>query len=188
MSSNITTIWSQLQEKLRQFISSRIEDKTAVDDILQDVFIKLQTQIHKLKNTEKTTSWIYQITRNTITDYHRQQQKDRNAQDQLLVSAISDRRDITEEFALCVIPMIESLPDPYRDAVHMTEIEGISQKELAKRLGISYSGAKSRVQRGREKLKEILLACCDIQTDQYGNVIDYQPKCYNCSTDDFLSN
>lgn len=185
MSTNITNIWNQMHEQLRQFIATRVTDKTAVDDILQDVFIKLQTQLHQLKNDSKTTSWIYQITRNVLVDYYRQQKKERQLQEGFSPSAMSDGPDHTQEFALCVLPMIESLPKNYRDAVYLTEIEGLSQKELAKRLDISYSGAKSRVQRGREKLKDILLACCDIQTDQYGNVVDYSAKCFNCSSDDF---
>lgn len=185
MSTNITSIWNELQGQLKQFILARIEDKTAADDILQDVFIKLQTQLHQLKNDSKTTAWIYQITRNVLVDYYRKQKKERQLQEAFATSAVSDSQDITQEFALCVLPMIESLPAPYREAVYLSEIEGLSQKELAKRLEISYSGAKSRVQRGREKLKAILLACCDIQTDQYGNIIDYSAKCFNCGSDDF---
>ena len=51
------------------------------------------------------------------------------------------------------------------------DFEGMSQKEYADRLGISISGAKSRVQRAREKLKDLILKCCDYQFDKYGNVI-----------------
>ena len=70
----------------------------------------------------------------------------------------------------------ELLPEKYRQAVYLTDIVGLSQKELAKSLGISYSGAKSRVQRGREKLKEIILQCCEVQADGYGNILGYHPR------------
>ncbi len=76
--------------------------------------------------------------------------------------------------------MVERLPDDYREALLFTEYEGLTQKELAERLGVSYSGAKSRVQRAREKLKTMLLACCHFEFDRLGKVIDYQPRCACC--------
>ncbi|RMG58329.1 MAG: sigma-70 family RNA polymerase sigma factor [Bacteroidetes bacterium] len=84
--------------------------------------------------------------------------------------------DLTTRFSACIRPMIEGLPEPYREALWLSEMEGLSQKELAARLGISYSGAKSRVQRGREKLKAQILACCEVSADRYGNIIDFYPR------------
>ena len=72
--------------------------------------------------------------------------------------------------------MIHDLPDPYREAVRLTEIEGLTQAELARRLGISLSGAKSRVQRGRAQLKEQLIECCRFEFDRRGAVIDCEPR------------
>lgn len=71
----------------------------------------------------------------------------------------------------CLRPMIESLPPIYRDALIWTQLEGMSQKELARKLGISETGARSRVQRAREKLKEVILSCCNYQFDRYGNIV-----------------
>jgi RNA polymerase sigma-70 factor (ECF subfamily) len=72
--------------------------------------------------------------------------------------------------------MIHSLPEPYREAVVLTDLEGLTQKELAGRLSISLSGAKSRVQRGRQKLKEMLLDCCRFEFDRRGGVVDCEPR------------
>jgi RNA polymerase sigma-70 factor (ECF subfamily) len=72
--------------------------------------------------------------------------------------------------------MIYSLPEPYRDAVVLTELEGLTQRELANRLGISLSGAKSRVQRGRAQLKQMLDECCTFEFDRRGKVIDCTPR------------
>ena len=60
------------------------------------------------------------------------------------------------------------------------EFEEISQKALAERLGLSLSGAKSRVQRGRVKLRELLLGCCHVDFDRRGNIIDYRRKRASC--------
>lgn len=67
--------------------------------------------------------------------------------------------------------MIESLPPIYRDALIWTQLEGVSQKDLAQKLGISETGARSRVQRAREKLKQVILNCCAYEFDKYGNIL-----------------
>jgi RNA polymerase sigma-70 factor, ECF subfamily len=64
----------------------------------------------------------------------------------------------------------------------MTEYHELSQIELAVRLNLSISGAKSRVQRAREKLKEAFLDCCHFEFDQLGRVIHYEPKCSYCAS------
>jgi RNA polymerase sigma-70 factor (ECF subfamily) len=87
--------------------------------------------------------------------------------------------NLTTEFSICIVPMIDALPEKYKQAITLSEIEGISQKDLAKNLNISYSGAKSRVQRGREMLKSLLQECCKISTDTYGNITKYKIK--NCN-------
>ena len=77
--------------------------------------------------------------------------------------------------------MVESLPADYREALILTEYEGLTQRALAERLGLSFSGAKSRVQRAREKLKAMLLDCCHFEFDRFGKIIDYQPNCACCT-------
>jgi RNA polymerase sigma-70 factor (ECF subfamily) len=77
--------------------------------------------------------------------------------------------------------MIHSLPGPYREAILLTELEGLSQVELARRLNISVSGAKSRVQRGRQQLKEMLLDCCEFETDRRGRVYGCTPRGEPCA-------
>jgi RNA polymerase sigma-70 factor (ECF subfamily) len=89
---------------------------------------------------------------------------------------------VQAELAPSVAAMVNALPEPYREALYLTEYQGLSQRELAARLGISLSGAKSRVQRAREKLKQLLLDCCHFEFDRLGRIIDYQPRCTCCST------
>ena len=72
--------------------------------------------------------------------------------------------------------MIERMPDHYRQALMLSDIQGLRQRDLARREGLSLSGAKSRVQRGREMLKGMLLNCCRFEFDKNGNPIDYEPR------------
>jgi RNA polymerase sigma-70 factor (ECF subfamily) len=91
-----------------------------------------------------------------------------------------------EELKASFRRMIYSLPEPYREAVVLTELDGLTQQELANRLGISLSGAKSRVQRGRAQLKQMLDECCTFEFDRRGKVIGCEPReqtsCAECST------
>jgi RNA polymerase sigma-70 factor (ECF subfamily) len=58
----------------------------------------------------------------------------------------------------------------------MTELEGMKLKDYAEKVNISLSNAKMRVQRGKEKLKEIIMDCCTYDFDKFGNIIDCRKK------------
>jgi RNA polymerase sigma-70 factor (ECF subfamily) len=123
-------------------------------------------------------AWIYQITRNTIIDYYRRQKITVELPETLEETA--DEAETSDLAVCCLKPMINSLPEKYRQALLLTEFEGLSQKAMAESLGISFSGAKSRVQRARQQIKEKLLGCCHFEFDRLGHVVDYQlrgPKC-----------
>jgi hypothetical protein len=79
--------------------------------------------------------------------------------------------------------MIETLPEKYRDALLLSEIQGLTQWETAERLSISHSAAKSRVQRGRDQLRELLLACCHVEFDRSGRVVEWKARRSACSCD-----
>ena len=107
-----------------------------------------------------------------------------------IVDATEIEEELTEEDTqslnttigeCCIKPFINKLPDNYREAILLTEFQDISQKELAEKLNITYSGAKSRVQRGKEKLKEMILGCCAFQSDKYGNLSESENKDCGCS-------
>ncbi len=170
-------LWDNLNQSLKGFIYKRVKDRETTDDILQEVFLKIQLHLNQLKESEKLEQWVFQIARNAIHDHFRNQQKIVEQQ----LKAIQEEKStgtspLNEEVASWLPNAIDLLPHKYREALTLTEIEGLSQKELAERLGISYSGAKSRVQRGKAKLKEVILQCCEVKTDNYGNVLDYYPQ------------
>ncbi|HLX40850.1 MAG TPA: RNA polymerase sigma factor SigZ [Ktedonobacteraceae bacterium] len=174
-------VWKTFNVNLKQFILKRVVDEDNAEDILQEVFVKIHTRIHTLRDQEKLPGWIYQITRNAIYDYYRAQRDIVALPESATVIAEETLNDSAiEELLPCIRDMVERLPTEYRQALILTEYDGLSQKELAGRLGISYSGAKSRVQRAREKLKTMLLDCCHFQFDRSGRVIDYQPRLDCC--------
>lgn len=175
-------IWEEFHPRIKQFILKRIPDEHNAEDILQEVFLKIHARIDTLRDEEKLQSWMYQIARNVIADYYRQHKATVALSEALLLPeepVVDD--DVVKDLLPGVRTMVNSLPDEYRQALLLTEYEGLTQRELAERLGLSLSGAKSRVQRAREKLKAMLLDCCHFEFDRLGKIIDYQPRCAYCT-------
>ena len=186
MKHQTEAIWTEFSNQLKQFILGRVVDKSLADDILQDVFVKIHSRLGTLKDDTKIQSWIYQIARNTIVDHYRTQKTGETKFPEPIPAYDETPDDIAfREAFFGLREMIEELPEPYCQALILTEYEGFTQKELAEKLGISISGAKSRVQRARKLLKNNLLECCHFEFDRYGTVIDYHPGiCASCSTEE----
>lgn len=187
MKKSIEYLWLKLGNKLKAFIISKVNDETIADDILQDVFIKIHSKIDKLNDDTKIQPWIYQITRNLIIDYFRGIKKeDRRLQYHFENEEENSSDNFMSETLQDMIKMMNDLPHEYCEALCLTELEGMSQKVYAEKIGISYSGAKSRVQRVRKMLKDILMNCCHYQFDKYGTVIGIYPvNCCCCNNEHF---
>lgn len=171
--------WKEHKSRLRNYIAKRVQGRDAVDDILQDVFLKAYTSLHTVKSHGSLTAWLYRIAANAIADYYRAQKPSEEVSDDL--PAPVPESDPVAELATCLEPLIAGMPETYRLPLVLSEIDGLTQKEVAARLGLSLSGAKSRVQRGREKLRERLHDCCDIETAQGGIVgFTIRDKKYGC--------
>jgi len=175
-------VWEDLNTNLKTFILRRVSNEHVAEDILQDVFLKIHSRIDTLKDPAKLQGWIYQIVRNAITDYYRDPAAKPTDELPELLAAPDDSEEDTA--ARDLIPSMKSfvhqLPHDYREAILLTEYGGLNQRQLAEKLGISVSGAKSRVQRAREKLKEMLLDCCHLEFDRLGQIISFQPRCGCC--------
>ncbi|NDL67570.1 RNA polymerase sigma factor SigZ [Anaerotalea alkaliphila] len=186
MRRNIQNLWEEFSAPLRGFIRKRVAKEQDVEDILQEVFLKIHASMGSLREEEKIQAWIYGIARNTIIDHYRKDPGNREVlvlpTDPELELAREPEEDLStnKEIAACLKVMVEELPEKYRQAILLTEFGDLTQAELGRKLGISLSGAKSRVQRGRKMLKTTLLACCQVETDGKGNVVDYRHKDKNC--------
>ncbi len=173
MTTEVTNIWTDFHKELKAFIYNKTRNSADTDDILQEVFIKIIRNIDKVNQAENLRHYLYGIVRNAINDYFRNQKQIINQSE--IEEKITDEEAQTLNTTIaecCIKPFINKLPDNYRDALLITEFQDVSQKELAEKLNISYSGAKSRVQRGKEKLKELLVQCCSYKSDVYGNIIN----------------
>ena len=180
-------VWEEFNTGLKHYILKHVQDESSAEDILQDVFLKIHTHIGSLRESDKLQGWIYHIARNTITDYYRVHKFTPDLPEVPYVPE-DPFDDVVSDLLPYVKKLVDNLPQDYRQALILTEYEGLTQRELAERLGISISGAKSRVQRAREKVKLMLLKCCHFQFDGLGRIIDYEPNCdccvnHNCSAE-----
>lgn len=172
-------IWIELADKLRGFIRRRVSNDAEAEDILQDVFLKIVRRAEDLPEPAKLQGWIFLIARNAIIDHYRMR-KETVAVPETLAAEADTAPEEAEGLNASLRRMIGSLPEPYREAVRLTEIEGVPQVALAKRLGLSVSGAKSRVQRGRQMLRKMLLDCCQFEFDRRGGINECTPRRNDC--------
>ena len=167
----------ELAPKIRGFLATRVSDPSDAEDLAQEILMKLHQRGHEVSDTTRLHAWIWAVARNTVVDFYRRR---RPATVDLAAVDIEDARirfdsSAAEDDVLSwLAPMIAQLPEPYRDAVRMSELEGVPQAEVAARLSIGLSGAKSRIQRGRARLREILMKCCEFERDEEGRIAAYR--------------
>jgi len=190
MAQDAQKIWRQVHDGLRAFVAKRVASEVEVEDILQEVFLRMHRKLDSLKDPRRIVSWLFQITRHAIIDHYRTPARRREVPAGLSVDLEADHPvpvspvtgesvndgQLRTELAGCLRPMIDRLSADYRQAVTLVELHGLTQQAAAKRLGLSVSGMKSRVQRGRRQLKDMLEACCEIQLDGRRGVADYRVR------------
>lgn len=178
MTAATETIWSQLSDDLRRFIRRRVADDHVADDLLQEAFLRIHRNVDKLHESDRLAAWVYQIARNVMHDHFRKSARgtvtlgDADPPDSP-GDGVSPLRCRSAEW---LEELIAQLPETYRDAVRLAEIDGLTQQEVADGLGLSLSGAKSRIQRGRAMLRDVLEQCCRFEFDRRGNLLDVDPK------------
>ena len=178
----IAEILEESRIPLRNFIRKRVANEEDVNDILQDVSIKLLSNIDKLFDSQKINAWIYKITRNAITDYYRKNHNYMEFDSLPVELSVVPDEDFSSnhEIASCLKNMVNNLPGKYKEAIILTAFENHTIKEYSEMAGISLSGAKSRVQRARCLLKEVVFKCCSLEFDRLGNIINYKKRSSDC--------
>lgn len=177
------SVWRDYRRQLVRFVQKRVVDESTAEDIVHDVLVRAYGKRDTLRQGEKFEQWLYQITRNAVIDHYRA----RKPSEPLPADLTADepmQKDARRELSTCMKPLIDSLPDHYRDAIVLSEIQGLTQQDTARQLGLSLSGAKSRVQRARRMLEAKLLDCCRLEFDSRGDIVDYESargeSCGNC--------
>lgn len=165
------------------------------EDVLQNVFAKIAQGEDSLPQKENMKNWLFIITRNAVYDYYRKRSNRQRlvagTTPEEIANAIPEEEftDATKGLEQCLQAFIELLPERYKQIMQESELEGVSQKELATKHHMPYSSLRSRVQRGRDQLKQMLSDCCKIELDRRGNIMNVTPRnsctedsCNSCET------
>jgi RNA polymerase sigma-70 factor (ECF subfamily) len=169
--------WDELRRELHRFVARRVPGADA-DDIVQEALLRIHRGLPGVRADGALVGWLYQVTRNALVDHVRARRVIREPErcDEPADDAAFER------LAACVRPFAGMLASPYREAIELVELGGLTQVEAAARLAIPVSTMKSRVQRGRAQLRELLEQCCAIDLDARGHVVDVTPRTRCCAT------
>lgn len=181
--------WSDFHSRLRRYVAGRVDPAWA-DDVTGDILVRLLERQGDLARVRDPLAWAYRVAMNVITDHYRRRAVESRALTRAGQEAgapertpgTEDREAVRRDLEACLLPFARELPPKYSEALILTTFGGLTQVEAARRLGLSTSGMKSRVQRARALLKRRLLECCDFEMDRRGGVIDMRPR-RTCSTD-----
>ena len=188
------TIWQEFGDHVRAFLRSKVATDQEAEDLLQEIFLRIHEGLDNLNHEERVQSWVFGITRRVLADYYRSKHRSREQRhpqpldeaspardsDHDNISSYPGDHDVHEEVLSWLIPMIDQLPEKYRVPLKMADVKGKTQQEVADHLGLSLSGAKSRVQRGRDKLGEVLAACCEVEFGNEGRAVSFRRRENDC--------
>jgi len=178
-SVDTTELWSRFGADLRAFVARRVPESD-VDDVVQDVFLRIHRGLGGLADRERVAGWVYRVARSAVVDHHRRRRDASELPESLEAPSADDPEAVQREVAGWLAPLIATLPEPHREALTLVELEGVTQADLARRLGLSPSGARTRVQRARAELRRRLLRCCELELDARGTVVDYSARDADC--------
>ncbi|GAA5530072.1 sigma-70 family RNA polymerase sigma factor [Herpetosiphon gulosus] len=171
---DLTNLWQKLAQPLRRFLQARLADHTAVEDLLQDIFLSAYLKSTQLQDSERSEAWLWQIARHKLIDHYRAR-RETSSLDAMLEAENNQQPPILAGFDRCVQQMLDRLPSQDRWVLQRTAFEGISQQALSNELGLSFSGTKSRVQRARQKLRVLFDQCCAVERDPADHVLGCRP-------------
>ncbi|MEM9986865.1 MAG: sigma-70 family RNA polymerase sigma factor [Bacteroidota bacterium] len=165
-------IWNDFNEELYFFILKKVKDKHVANDIFQNTFLKIHKNLSQLQQKEKVKAWVFQISRNEISNYFR-------AESTYVEPSDASQEALLQEyqFVCCFDRLINELPEMYREVIEMVYLKGHKQKEAARELGISLENTKARIRRAKDMLKEKFRACCKYEFDKKGKLVGES----NCS-------
>jgi RNA polymerase sigma-70 factor (ECF subfamily) len=178
MSQLVLDSWNRFAEALQREVSSKISDAATAEDIVQEVFGKLATRPPRRHEPEALRAWLWRVARRAIVDRYRARRTAGTLSEEVepVDPAIPSHSldSAARELSRCMVRMMDGLSADDQVALRTADLEGRSQLDWARELGLSASGAKSRVQRARGRLKELVAKCCHVELDTRGGVIDYE--------------
>lgn len=168
-------LWRRFAPELRRYLLRKVRDAALVDDLLQDLFMRVHLHLARLRAPDRVAPWLYRIARNLVIDHARRRVPELDApelatwpEDQVMSPGAT--------LGAWMMEQVADFPAPYRDAILQVDVEGERTADVARALGMSTPGVKSRVQRARQRLARATDRCCAVELDRHGQVVDIRRR------------
>ncbi len=172
---------ARFEGELRRFVTRRVPGPDG-DDVLQDALLRIHLRVGALRSTDRLAPWVYRVARSAIIDHHRRSRPGEPLGDDDDIELPEEpRSEIRATLAACVAPFLEGLPPEQAEALRLTDLGGLTQVAAAERLGVRLATMKARVQRGRRRMRDAFEACCELEQDGRGIVIEATPRGCGCA-------
>lgn len=162
----------QLSDPLRRYLGRLVGDRATADDLLQETLLKIARALPGFEGRSSVKTWAFTIATRVATDHFRRPHSrarmveiDETGSLPVL-DAEFDQRLVIDEMNSCVRRVIESLPEDYRTALVLHDLEGQTAAQVADIAGCSIATAKIRIHRARRRLKQALNEECRFYRDQ----------------------
>lgn len=171
----LMTAWSVCEGELLGYLRHRVGHIEDAEEVLQEVFIKAMRQGEQFCDVDNPRAWLFQVARNALADRLRVSREYVALPDDL----VDPPQDIplpVDDLSQCLPRVLSELSEEDRFAIVFCDMDGKSQQALAERLDLSLSGAKSRLQRARLRLKQRIEIACQVRFDESGAVCCFTPR------------
>ncbi len=154
---------SLYQQKVFHLAFGFTHDRTAADDLAQEIFLKAYLALPGFRGKAEFSTWLYRLAINHIKDYLRKMKRKIQREESLeearerLISKeenVIEKEELMERRRQLLHKVIAALPEKYRLVLTLRDIEGLPYEEIASLLGISIGTVDSRLHRARKLLRE----------------------------------
>ncbi len=171
-------LYDQYYVRVRKFILSLVRDEWVADDLIQETFLRIQTNLKSLKDPSKLSSWIFRIAYNLCQDHFRQlkisrkeeridQEETEDFKEALMQGGPGIQKELEQrQMGECVQSYIHLLPEPLLVVLILFDTMDFNQQEIADTLGVTIENVKVRLHRARKKLRTILEEKCAFERDE----------------------
>lgn len=172
---NVPEFWLANKDMVYGYIKKNTNDNDLAKDLTQEVLLKVYRFCEKQCGVKNKRAWLFDIAHNTIIDYYRKQKADSTLDCDKYDLQEEKYTDIYQDISIFIRPLLTCLPEIYVEPLRL-ELDGIDQKEIARRLNLNLSTVKSRIQRSKSLIKDLLFECFHLELSEEGKIDSFQPK------------
>jgi RNA polymerase sigma-70 factor (ECF subfamily) len=168
----VESVWRVHESELRGYLRRKLVDIDAVDDLLQDVFVKAMRLGQGFCGLDNPRAWLFQVARNALVDRVRMQHPVEplpEGPEEPLAPADEAMAPV-DALAECLLRSLSELSPEDVTILRACDLEGSTLQKFADVRGLSLAAAKSRLLRARQRLRGRLTVACQVRFDVDGNV------------------